>query len=363
MAVLGIISCPITTGAITEYKDKFKSLSRQNFSKVNGVIYLRGVDPIGVVITTLSPETDTRWINRPELNNDAVNKHKLSVKDLLRMMIHDGIYQCGGTMIEITKDDVEMVEALKNWPELTLFCNGDMITGQVRGALEEQAAEKSEVNYLPFIESCQEAIKTNWSLDAIDPYAVKKIEETLDEFLLEKCDHIKKLYQYAENQEKYTTIPDEYDFEGILVKYDEYFNDLTAYVRAVRSQTEIEANVSDLEKRIVKAIDVDEQFRKDLYKRKPITMFSKAVECLNVFIDLHPFLENVYDNFLEFTTKKPEKTNMDIYTALLNLYGYSVTQFLDSFINELYRSVYALDRIMLGERPKNPETNKPYVLI
>lgn len=361
MAILGVIKCPITAGIIAAYKNKFKSLTRPNFDKVNGIIYLRGVDPIGVVITTLCPETDTRWINRPEIDSGVVEKHNLDMNTVLSTMVSDAVYLCGGTAIETTKDDV-LVNAMKDHPEFKFFINGDRVTGRINGGISEQV-EQSELNYLSFVESCQEAIKTSWSLDTIDPYPIKKITETLDEFLLEKHDHIKKMYTYAENQGKYTTIPDGYDFEDILVKYDEYFNDLTSYVKSVRSQTETGTNVSDIEKRVVKAIDIDENFRKGLYQRKPITMFPKAVEGLHVFIVLHPFLENVYDNFLEFTTKKPEKENMDIYTALLNLYGYSVTQFLDTFINELYQSVNTLDKIMLGERPRNPETNKPYVLI
>lgn len=341
-----VIKCPLTSEICEKYKGKFHSLGKLIKAQTNGMVYIRGVDVVGVLYTTYCPNTNHRWISM-EVDQESLEKHEIDKLSLFDTMLRDAIHKCGGDAMVLPDTEKEKVACMAKMPmQVTNGGNGSVI-----GYYEHREKDVILAEYTPFLEEFQDTVETTWTLGKIDHGIILEIQKSIEQFLLKHKDMFSRLYQWAMGGGKYTEISPRLNYERILVKYEEYFNDLTKYIKSVDMDDIVSRKgiSSNLEKCVTKAIDIDNHFREKLFSgdQPALTLVTDAVPQLNVFIDVDLFLQNVYDSFISCGGSAAAK-NDNGYIALLNVYGYSVTEFLKEFIKGLCQNVFDLEKRMLG---------------
>lgn len=220
----GMLRIPIDNAVREKYGTLFKSLSRPCG---NGYVYIRGIDPIGVVEIANRDEYGMRVIQHPELNLEAISKHGLSEEEVYERLLHDAV-DSGGTKYHVFDKDDPGINILRDYRSWLDEVDGDeqIVTMVARTTSKE---ENCPADSQPYEESINEA----WSFNVLDMSKVKEVQEHLEATMLKRQDELLKAYDFASREGKYLSAGKVLDVVSILSEYEEYFDDLTAYIKAV----------------------------------------------------------------------------------------------------------------------------------
>lgn len=347
--IAGVIKCPVTDDVRDKLADTFQIVKMSSDNNSKGFIYLRGVDLLGVMLTKrYNDDTTNVWVLPPELNHPALEKHGIADVDLLGEMICDGFYTCGGNHIKLDSEDSILYTKMQQMSDFTFTKTSDGIIGQVFCEKDKPAAY---VESSAILETCMTSIKECWALDVLDPFAIAEIRDKVTNFMLTRKGDFMKLYDYAEVHWANRLIKPQYQVARILSDYEEYFNDLTNYIKSMVN-TDARETKTPKEDSVCKAIDIDKNFRDKLYGDRTEVLAINAVKDMDAFIQLKAFLDNVYDSFIAINGIS-KNTGVDV-GALINLYGYSISSFLKWFIPVLFEEFDYLCEFMVSKTVNAP---------
>lgn len=358
----GLIKCPITDEARRLYGNDFSLLSIPA-SCSSGYIYLRGGNPIGVAMTrTFSGDVpNRRWVCCPQISDSALSETGLSKEEVLKIMVYDSCYgdECRGTAIRLnTSDDYSrLVESIGDF-RFTNSPDGSRIGLSTNKA--ECVDESDEVS-----EDCINSINGMWSLNVIDPAPVRDIIAYVESFADTHRKDIKMIYGYAEKAGKYQDVPGIYQLSSILDTYEEYFNDLTQFIKARLDDTGATNCSVDTATATIKALDIDEKFFSDMFDKRCAVMYPAAtIETCNAIIAFSNFLYSVYDNFIAVRDICSHRRASTEDLSLINVYGYSASRFTKRFVCELVKNFNALVGRMNGvTKAVDVDKTREYVLL
>mgnify|MGYP001036425822 CR=1 FL=1 len=337
----GMIKCPVTNAVRNAFKKDFKLLSLPPECS-SGYIYLRGSNPIGVAMTRSYNGDATRWICRPEISDMAISTHNLSKNDVLQKMLSDSCYgsECNGTAIKLTGDADELYKPMC---EVSDFKFESTPGGGLIGK-HCKRSEEGDITEAVVSEDCLNSINGMWSLDVIDPNPIRGIIGYVESKVCNERDNIMRIYAYAESTGKFTNVPVWHQMTSIINAYEEYFNDLTQFIKTKLDTPDCDKN--DCAASSVKALDIDDKFVEELFGKKyspgPASYPTVVVEILDSFITLSNFLYSINDSFIEIGGLCNDHLSSPSILALINVYGYSTTRFLRRYIQELFGHQYPM---------------------
>lgn len=274
-------------------------------------------------------------------------------------MVHDSCYgdECRGTAIRLNKADdfSKLVEDIGDF-QFSKSPDGS----RVGIAKDDRTCEAGEIP-----EDCTSSINGMWSLNAIDPEPVQNIIAHVADFADKNRDKINKVYKHAETRGAYQKVTDVYKLSSILDTYEEYFNDLTQFIKARLDDTGGANCVVNTATATIKALDIDEKFFSDMFAEKCSLTYSGAtVETCNAIMTFSSFLYSVYDNFISVRGACGDNGATVEDLSIINVYGYSVSRFVKRFFCELEKNFNTLVTHMSGYVPSvSMDKTRDYVLL
>jgi dimeric dUTPase (all-alpha-NTP-PPase superfamily) len=322
-------------------------------SGMQGYIYLRGNDAVGKV--TLMPYPDSPKTLKMMIwyagESPDAPKTDEELRYLLSKMVADGNDLVGkgvDIIISVPPSSPQLIDVVKARHDAIVENRDDGgIIGRFRG-------------YRDYDESCDSC--TGWSINGLKPSEIAKTREVIANYVLENGTAISNLYDKA-SRLKYTKVTKPLDFPAILEEYSQYFDDLTGFIKSI-VDNEYKGEASNNE--IVKALDIDNNFREKLFKTTgESTTYPEAVTVLGAYKELYDFLGKVGESFSKVNTSLSGKgEGVRRYGAIVGLYGSSVNSFVTQFISYLNSEFKHLSDVASGKPiPKPTDENASYVLI
>ena len=199
--------------------------------------------------------------------------------------------------------------------------------------------------FLEDIHECCDDVSISWSVDNLDPSALKVLKSKLNKFALEHRADIMGFYAYAKTRGRYVMV-NQHMLEETMTKYEEYHDDLMEFIKSMLKEDTVYKSMTDAAKHVSEAADVDEGFRNRIFKEPVNMVFSDSLENLDVFMELSAFIDKVYDNFIYLSRKKetaPERVKI-----LIDLYSTSVLAFIKKMIDALISYISEMGEVMSG---------------
>jgi hypothetical protein len=320
---------------------------------MKGYIYLRGNDIIGKV--TLIPYPDNPDTLKMMIwyggESAKAPKNDEDLIEFLNKMLSNGrdfATRNQSIVINVPPTASPMIEAVKKSYE---FKTEDRDDGGVIGRA---------TGYARYDESCDSC--TGWSISELKPSEINKTRDIIANYVLENGTAISNLYDKADRL-KYTKMTKPLDFPSILEEYSQYFDDLTGFIKSIVNN---EYNGEASNNEIVKALDIDNDFRKKLFMHTDeSTTYPEAVTVLGAYKELYDFLGKVGESFSDVNKSLSGKGDgVRKYGAIVGVYGNSVDSFVTEFISYLNSEFKHLSDVASGKPiPKPTDENASYVLI
>ena len=178
-----------------------------------------------------------------------------------------------------------------------------------------------------------------WGTAQLDVEEIKNIKKRLESLLVKNQEAINSFYTYAKGIGRLNEV-DNIPVLDAMERYEEYHDDLMTFVRALITEDTESVNGVDIGERIKMAAEVDNKFRKDLFKPMQKMVFSDALLNLDTVMYLYAFIDKIYDEFIELKAKHKDASQR--VCALIDLLATSVKEFLRDIFTALTTNIHAM---------------------
>lgn len=219
----------------------------------------------------------------------------------------------------------------------------------------------NETDFLSEItESCNSIVGCWNDMRILDFGEIQRIKSKMESLLLSEKSTILQFYEYGKTKGMYQFIYCK-NLLQVLCDYESYHDDLLGFIKTmISNETKVHGQINVLEY-VTRACEADKNFREtELYKNaESRILFKEALDNLDAATAFCLFLDKVKDCFIELSEQEVAIPRVK---ALLEMYQFSVTEFIREFATQLTLAIKVMKEATSGKMPEKGKSSE-YVLI